>query len=307
MEKIYFLGLLSNVNSSLLHFKLKHGFEVIAIDANEAVQLLSRLGRGVPFLAIAEKVFGDLRCINYEDNKVYGISNSFEVDRLRDENNNYNIFHEKIYGFDRLINQDLKTLFRKMRLYQEGDIRMPVKYYYHIENELPIQIMKFGENRPISNELYHIKKTELPDLYAFLKDLKLPFNEPYLQLAFENFELSYEINNVVLSFLTLMFSLESLFNPGGSEISYKISRNAAVLLGGDKAEGTKIFKDIYDLYSKRSATLHSGESKVNQEDKLKLRDYIRRSIVHILKTKKGKKDLLTALNSLGFGNGINIM
>jgi hypothetical protein len=75
----------------------------------------------------------------------------------------------------------------------------------------------------------------------FIK-IRYPFRKT-LQLAFNNFNLSYEVENVNLQFLSLMNGMEVLFNPsGGGELTYRISRNTAVLLGQDKIEAENIEK-----------------------------------------------------------------
>jgi len=155
----------------------------------------------------------------------------------------------------------------------------------------------------VSPGLYTLEKSEIPDLQGFIQNTKLPFKEPFLQLAFENFELSYQIHNINLSFLSLMISLEPLFNPGSQELRYRISRNTAVLLGKENEDSKMIFSEIKDLYDKRSNIVHAGKSNIiNNEDLLKLRHYVRESIKEINKMCKSKSELLDLLNSCGFGD-----
>ena len=99
--------------------------------------------------------------------------------------------------------------------------------------------------------------------------------------------------------------MEILFNPQDSEISHRISRNAAVLLGKNFEDSEKIFDDIKRLYGKRSKIIHGDTPKkskmVNDEDVMKLRYYVRESIKEINKNGKKKEDILDFLNSHGFG------
>lgn len=153
-----------------------------------------------------------------------------------------------------------------------------------------------------SEPLYKLENSEIPDLETFIQNTKLPFNESFLKLAFENFELSYGIQFTNLSFLSLMICLETLFNPGGGELKYRISRNTAVLLGKDYDETKLIFSDIKKFYNKRSKIVHTGKSNiVNKEDLLKLRYYVRESIKEISRIDKKKDELLDILNSCGYG------
>ena len=128
------------------------------------------------------------------------------------------------------------------------------------------------------------------------------FKESFLQLAFGNFELSYQIHDRNLSFLSLMISLETLFNPGHQELRYRVSRNTAVILGKEKEDSKTIFREIKDLYDKRSKIVHTGNSNIiNEEDLLKLRHYVRESIKVINNIGETKDELLEILNSCGFG------
>lgn len=193
-----------------------------------------------------------------------------------------------------------------MRLFKEGNICMPLSYYYFIDNDIPNRLMKTNTSLYISREQYTLDDSEISNLQRFIKEIKLPFKESFLQLAFENYELSYQIHNASLSFLSLMISLETLFHPGGNqELTYRISRNAAVLLGktgkGEKSSND-INSDIKKLYNKRSKIVHTGESNiVNHDDLLKIRSYVRDAIVRINKIGKTKDDLSNLLHSSGFG------
>ena len=157
----------------------------------------------------------------------------------------------------------------------------------------------------VSREPYHLESSELPDLQIFIQNTKLPFKQSFLQLAFENFELSYKIRNMNLSFVSLMISLETLLNPGEHELTYRISRNTAVLLGKDREESKQIFSEVKELYKKRSQIVHYGKSNIIKKgDLLKLRNYVRDSIKQIYKMGENKNEILDLLNSCGFGERV---
>ena len=179
---------------------------------------------------------------------------------------------------------------------------MPWIYYYSIDNDgIPRPYKRIITPLHVLKEPYTIKSSEMPELLEFIKNTKLPFTELYLRLAFDNFELSYEVGNTCLSFLALMVGLEALLNPGEQELTYRISRNAAVLLGKKDNNSKDIFDEIKKLYSKRSKIVHTGKSDIiNGEDLFKLRKYIRYSIKEINKIGKTGKELWDLLNSRGF-------
>ena len=199
----------------------------------------------------------------------------------------------------------LEPTIRLLRLFKEGNICMPLHCFY-INNKNPKRLMEMGTIRHIVIEPFTLNSNEITDLQKFIENTKIPFSYSYLQLAFENFEVSYELLNYYLSFLSLMIALETLFNPGQTELRYRISRNTAVLLGGNSDEDSKtIFSKVKRLYDLRSEVVHTGKKTIiKKDDLLLLRHYVRESIKEIYKLNKNKDKLLEYLNSCGF-NRIN--
>jgi hypothetical protein len=178
---------------------------------------------------------------------------------------------------------------------------MPMEYFYI--DGAPLKFISSGASTiPTEYGPYILDKQDIPNLQAFIKNTALPFKQPYLELAFENFELSYDVHDASLAFLSLMISLETLFNPGGSEIRYRLSRNVAVLLGQDRESAKKIFSITKILYDKRSKLVHSGDKLIiKQKDLFDLRQIVRESIKTISRNKLSKESLMDALNTYGFG------
>ena len=292
------MGLLANTDSSILKANLNHGFKIEAISEDEGVNLVSTL-EGHPYREIGNKLFFEFPCLNSSERKFYFISNSFEsIDESGIEMlNAVAEFENKfLHGY-------LDPTIRLMRLFKEGNICMPLIYYYFIDNSIPRAFEISGTHLYISPEpKYTLEDSEVSELNKFIRNTKLPFTESFLQLAFETFELSYQTHNINLSFLSLMISLEILFHPSDRrKISYWLSKNAAALLGKEKENSERIYSDIKDkLYKKRSKIVHEGKS-INEEDLLKLRHYVRESIKEINKIGKSKDELLRMLNSCGFG------
>lgn len=300
-KEIHFMGLLANTDKSILNVKLGCGFKIDAQSDIECVNLLSIL-EGLPSKEIYRKISFYLGCLSEE--KLYYIDNSFESDTEMNNTGIQNRFVSAAMKFENhLIRGYLYPVIRLMRLFKEGNICMPLRYYYVIDNNTPKIVALYFSNvgYPIySKEPYTLESSEIPVLQGFIQNAKLPFKEAFLNLAFETFELSYHTININLSFLSLMISLEALFNPGQGELRYRISRNTAVLLGNEKEDSKTIFSEIRKLYDKRSKVVHTGASDINQEDLLKLRRYVRESIKEVNKIGKNKDELLDLLNSRGF-------
>jgi len=299
-RKAYFMGLLANVDSSILNLKLDHNFSIHEInerDGRQRIQILEK----IPAEQVYLKIYIDYPCINMDEHKVYFISNPFIMNIKIDEEKNTVEYGESLLKM--LVENYLHKLFRKIRLFKEGDIRMPLAYYFYYEDDDPFLFSSGQRHRYVSHEPFRIQESEIPELNRFIQDIELPFNRSYLQLTFDNFEISYDIPQPALSFLALMVSMESLFNPGDYELRYRISRSTAVLLGKDKEDSKRIYKDMRDFYDIRSKIVHTGKTnELNDGDVPKLRFYVRESIKKINRINIGKEELLQLLHSYGFGD-----
>ena len=299
--KVYFKGILANVDSSILQMDFGHGFKLESFSEDEALTLFSQLER-IPPLTIAQKYFFHLQCLNIREQRIYVISKTIENMPSHDPP----MLFSEIAKFDNeLVLGHLEPVIRLMRLFKEGDIRMPAKFYYQVRNSEIDETMRGEYGRIVSNEPYHLDASEIPDLGSFTQSVKLPFRKEFLHLAFENLELSYEIPDMQLAFLVIMIGLETLLNPSQYEVRYRVSRNIAVLLGENRTHSEEIFAQAKELYDKRSEVVHSGKRRViEKEDLLKLRDYLRRAIKEIYRVGKDKTEIMGLLDCLGFGEGI---
>jgi hypothetical protein len=297
-KEIHFMGLLANTDSFILNVELDNGFKIYTLPERKGVTHLS-IFEGLPSREIYKKLV-EFNC--FSGGKLYYIDNSFESDiEMNDEGVLTSVPVGKFA--DNLIHDYLNPVIRLMRLFKEGNICMPFQYYYFIDNNSPKSFMRVETLLYTSQELYTLESSEIQNLQRFIQNTKLPFKESFLQLAFENFELSYQTDSMNLSFLALMISLETLFHPSDQgELRYRISRNTAVLLGKDKKDSNEIQSKVKDLYDKRSKVVHTGGLNIiNEDDLLKLRHYVRESIKEINKIGKSKSKLLELLNSCGFG------
>jgi len=300
-SKLYYLSALANVNSSILNISLTHGFKIESMPDQKFYRLISTL-EGVSWHKIAMRIVGAQQMIG-KDKRCYYIKKTVMSDKKMDKNGRFSAFPSGFNKITPLINKYLNPTIHLMRFFKEGNICTTSAYFYFIDsNGNPEPFMTSSSYPIILPGLYSLKKLEINDLMRFVRRNNLPFADPMLQLSFENFEISYLMYNKNLSFLSLMMALEGLLNPGGVEISYKISRNAAVLLGNDISSARSIFKRIKYLYNKRSKIIHSGRTDiVTQDTILELRKYVRDAIKRIAELKVNKKQLIEILNEKGYG------
>jgi hypothetical protein len=290
------MAILANVDSSILNLNLENGFTIKEMSLKDAVDLVTKLEGKNFSLALGDfyHFLPKNKEFILENEKLYYISYSFfaESDNIKERFNDFNEI--EMFEFEYVI-----PLLQLVRIYKEGNISIFIRYYYS-KDDFSLS-MRPNYNIILSSEKFTIENSEISDLNRFLENIELPFDE-FLQLAFENFNLSYDVPHINLQFLSLMNGLEALFHPSHEgELTYRISRNIAVLLG-DKAEtAVQIQKEMKDLYRKRSKIVHRGKADIDNNDLLKLRHYTRESIKEIYRIGKNKDDLLKMLNSCGFG------
>lgn len=290
--KIHFIGFLANVDDTILKLNLGDSFVVEKLSQEEVR----------PFLKQIEFHYG-----------VNGISGIF-CERVLPKcycirNNNIANFQTteqggvviKLAECKRYLN-DIRNKVRLLRLFKEGNILLHFSCFYYIKKTKPSIFQLKREWIIIDRTPFTLNDGEHSKAKRFVKSTKLPFKQPFLQLALECFELSYDAPNFGLSFLSLMTSLETMLNVDRYELRYRTSRNTAVLLGKSFKESERIFKEVRGLYDKRSKLVHTGNQKaITQKDVLKLRNYVRESIKEINSINKGKDELVSLLNSSGFG------
>lgn len=97
------------------------------------------------------------------------------------------------------------------------------------------------------------------DMSHFIAEYHYPPKREYVQLAFDNWDLSNYFMPKQPQFLPLVMALEILFNPGRSEIRYRVSRSMAVLLGKNREKSVDLEKEVKCLYDLRSELVHSGK------------------------------------------------
>jgi hypothetical protein len=168
-----------------------------------------------------------------QEKAVYFVENSIPVEPLKEGRDWWPTHFNELAAFEnqKVLGYLLPTL-RKLKLFSRGNIGVANWYYYGVENGSPKRYMGHTQGGPaIGRDLLHLEDGDLEAVIRFLGKVQMPLSLPYLELAFENYELSYQAPSNGLAFLTLMICLETLFNPDDGEIKHRIARNVAVVLG----------------------------------------------------------------------------
>lgn len=316
---VHFCGLLLNADDSITNIHLQHGYLFEEYDAAKMIdELVKIIGLDLTMQSSVSDQESHLilihHFINHDTNKLYFISNKFtevfqktEIDGMkkykataqRSSSTWGGRFGNKLNLF--YVNQ----LIQKLNIFKEGNIRMPVTLFY-AKDEDDYILFELGGLFPKALSLrnrtcFSLKGNEVNYCQEFIDSVSLPFKDKQLQLAFNNFEHSYQTDQPNVSFLLLMISLEALFNKGTSQIRYTISRYLAGLISNDIEEGHRLFKRMKKLYDVRSKLVHNGTD-VEQDVVNELRGLVRRSIHEWIYAQKDKDELLNLLDSHGFGH-----
>jgi len=188
-----------------------------------------------------------------------------------------------------------------MRLFKTGHIDVLSMYWYTDEDGKIEMDAAQGSIRAPHDEPYFIRADEVALLSTFLETWSLPFKKSFLQLAFESFEESFRADRDHLLFLNLMIALEALFNVGQHDLRFRISRNAAILLGRDEEDVELVFEHMREYYDKRSQLVHTGKfDQITGTDVWMLAYYVREAIKAIAASGLDKDAVSRHLTSGGF-------
>ncbi len=188
----------------------------------------------------------------------------------------------------------VRPLVQQLRLLKNGDVSCKTEFMIAADNRKVISRFNPIFFPPATNK-FIITDT---DVIKFAQWYKPGFKVNKLtDLAFSNFNISYDIVDAKAKFVTLMICLEALFKGGSGKIAHSISKNAATILSGDKAEYKINYRKVKNLYNVRSRIVHGDMLKVNMAIMLdELQDLVRKAINFSLNFDMSKDDFLTALD-----------
>jgi hypothetical protein len=144
------------------------------------------------------------------------------------------------------------------------------------------------------NAPYHLSEEMLPKLLQYMEAAKAltPIFSDFssdlrrtLRLAGLRYEIHHTKHSEVEQLLDLTIALEALFSPSDrTELRFKISQAAALLIGENGTEKKEIFDFIKRMYDERSGFVHGGKDpvetgKVTNSDIQRLGDLVRRAIL----------------------------
>lgn len=148
-------------------------------------------------------------------------------------------------------------------------------------------------------EAFSLTETEQIALQELYQKLLEPQSDSVKRML-ELFHEAYRTENPDIAFILRITVLEMLIE-GNAELSFRLSRSVAVLLGKDRDESSEIYEKSKKMYSARSTFLHDGSnSKIKKEYRLLALDYSRRVIANLLN--RDLKEVRNTLEVCGFGD-----
>jgi hypothetical protein len=299
-QRLHFFAPVANVDASILKIKLNAGFEFDSMTRNDGISFIANLEK-IPL----KNFFNYWRFGNtvLQPVGLVLIKNAFSFDLpindagKPDTDQNFISF---IYDF---VEKNVEKPLRLLRLFKEGNVHIPYWIVYYYEKDEPVVLFARGLSSSQSQNLYHLEDMEILSAQGFIETTRLPTPPNYINLAHDNYEVSYFIDNDSHAFLSLMISLEILVKPQRDyRFSREITRSVGVLLGGfSQYRIGEIEYDISDLYTKRSQLVHNGKmiwcAAGEPDDVQLLRCYVRKLLKRIIYLNISKDRLLEYLNN----------
>ena len=308
MSQVKYTALIGNVNKSILNINLGDGFNIEEWPIEKFVEFYEDMHGSAEhdIWFKLDDVWGYGHGRIYRPNNIYVVTKELtnfpSHGPSKDEENWLESFKKRDL-FESGISERLEDKITKLRLCSEGSIKICVEFFYSIENNEIEMESSSEEQLHCENRLFKVKKSDLKLINGLLKSESLKTRHKYINFALDNYSQSYRVAHTELEFITLMIALEAIFNDGKQELRNKVSRGCAVLLGKTKVTSRKTFKDIRDLYDKRSILVHTGDKKkIQQNDVLLLKDYVRKSLLRVVELGLPKQKLLIQLSENGFGS-----
>jgi hypothetical protein len=298
MPPIAFVGVLSNVDSSILGLDLGEGTTIERSSRRDAIELIAEIEGTTSSSLVMRSLFGSA-CLNVAEESVYFVRRKLKwVEDPPAIDQDASV--AKPASDDSLVRLDSRI--RLARLFHRGNLSMPLQYGYTEEGGVKQFVMAAGAPSVTQREPFSVSAGEMGPLNRFIATSTLPLTPEYVDLAFRAFELSYSTLGTGLPFLSAWWGLEALLNPSDVELRYRLSRGVGMLLAHDENEYRVISKEMKRLYDKRSAFIHGGvETTIDSSDVLLTRERLRQTILRVSALQISKDKLVSKLDSAGFG------
>lgn len=176
------------------------------------------------------------------------------------------------------------------------------KIIYNHNSKIPFPDRILGN----INKLSLPNKDEIDSINSFISKIDLDFknskfSSKVLSSAAFLYDQSYTSPVTTLRFMVCVIGLESLLVDGNNELSYRLSRNCAMLLSSNTDEYLELLSKMKKIYKKRSDYVHNGVVKSLEEDEVvETRNILRNVIFKIIKKNVSQESLIKELDLKGY-------
>lgn len=220
-----------------------------------------------------------------------------------------------IFDYENVEMEYVDKKMRTIRLYSENgfNIKELLINSEVIEQSSQEIILNHNSKIPfpdrIIGEIEKLKLTDLNEIKkinSFIARTSLDFetskfSSKILSSAAFLYDQSYTAPVATLRFMVCVIGLESLLVDGNSELSYRLSRNCAMLLSTNVDEYLKLFTRMKVIYKKRSDYVHNGIVKnLEDNDVVDVREILRNVIFKIIDKNVSQEELIKELDLKGY-------
>lgn len=196
----------------------------------------------------------------------------------------------------------IKKVINILRLFKSSNIGLSWSFLF---NSSCGTIINATPQHVIPDRTYSVPLALTDDEKIKISKLQIPETEQLngqIQKMLTVFHESFRVENKYLSFILRIMILEMLIE-GNAELSYRISRTVAVLLGKNEEESSRIEKICKKMYSARSKYLHDGiTNDITQEMQYNALDISRRIIANLAIINTNLPDIRSVLHKSSFGS-----
>lgn len=202
------------------------------------------------------------------------------------------------------MNQFIDKMIRSLRLFKDGDISSPLLFEISSNSRhIYSTLRSYNMARASGFFDYEINDDDISLLTENL--FKTNKANQLTELAEEFFKRSYEQRNNYEKIISLVTSLEAIFNRGPDQISHIIARHLSLIISSDRQGFLDNYKKIKTLYGLRSKIVHGQYtcSKLTlglDYEVQELRALSRKAILYCLQSDLSKQELFENLNCKGF-------
>lgn len=241
---------------------------------------------------VTEIMHNDEKALNFEE--IYKFISDFENKELNyvDETMRHiRLFSENCFNIKELLFKcDVINLEDNTQIISNinSKISLPDKI---LDNISKLHIESEAKSQEINNFIKNI-------------DTKISssnFSPEIIKLACFLYDQSYTAPVETLRFMVCVIAMESILVKGNLELSYRFSRNGAMLLSNNVEEYWQFSNIFKEIYKRRSNYVHTGKlDNLHLENIIQARDVLRNIILSVLSKNKSKDDLLRELEVKGF-------